>query len=372
LFLGVRLWRGAEFYFNPELLQGFGLANTVGAGGYPNGEAQKSNFPYPRFNPSRVFLRQEFGLGGDTEKVESDYGQLSGTKDVSRITVQIGKFAVHDLFDTNDYAQDSRVDFMNWSIWASGAFDYAADRVGLGYGATAELNQADWAVRAGYFLMPAVSNGNVFDWNLFARGEYVGELELRFKPFGHDGQLKGGLFLNSGYSGSYHDAVILAGVNGIDATSAIAVTRQTRTKYGYYLNLQQEIADDIGVFGRWSWNDGRNEIMAFTDIDASLSLGTSIKGTRWGRPDDRIGIGGALNMLSQDHIAFFAAGGTGPLVGDGQLPNYTPEKIVEAYYAAQLFKGFVATADYQLLIAPGYNADRGPAHVFSGRLRASF
>jgi high affinity Mn2+ porin len=372
LFLGARLWRGGEFYFNPELLQGFGVAGTVGAGGYPNGEAQKSNFPYPRFNPSRFFLRQEFGLGGETEKVEGDYGQLSGTKDISRLTLQVGKFAVHDLFDTNDYAQDSRVDFMNWSIWASGAFDYGADRVGLTYGASAELNQADWAVRAGYFLVPTVSNGNLMDWNLLSRGEYVGELELRFKPFGKEGQLKGGVFLNSTYSGSYNDAVILAAATGPDANTAMAQTRQTRSKYGYYLNLQQAITDDVGVFGRWSWNDGQTEIMSFTDIDASLALGTSIKGTAWSRPDDRIGVAGALNMLSPNHSAFLAAGGLGPLVGDGQLPHYAPEKVIEAYYAAQLFKGFVATADYQMLIAPAYNADRGPAHVFAGRLRASF
>ena len=120
VFLGVRLWQGGELYFNPELLQGFGVANTTGAGGFPNGEAQKSNFPFPRYNTSRLFLRQEFGLGGDREKVESDYGQLAGEKDVRRITVQVGKYAIHDLFDTNEYAEDTRVDFMNWSIWACG------------------------------------------------------------------------------------------------------------------------------------------------------------------------------------------------------------------------------------------------------------
>jgi high affinity Mn2+ porin len=184
--------------------------------------------------------------------------------------------------------------------------------------------------------------------------------------------VKGGLFLNSGFSGSYNDAVVLAATGSTDINTAIAETRQTRIKYGYYLNLQQEITDDIGVFSRWSWNDGHTEIMAFTDIDSSLSLGTSIKGTAWSRPDDKVGVAGALNMLSSDHIAFLAAGGLGPLVGDGQLPHYTPEKIIEAYYAAQLFKGFIVTADYQLLIAPAYNADRGPAHVFSGRLHASF
>ncbi len=372
LFLGVRLWQGGEFYFNPELLQGFGVANTTGAAGYPNGEAQKSNFPYPRFNPSRVFLRQEFGLGGATEKIDDDYGQLAGTKDVSRITLQVGKFAVHDVFDTNDYAGDPRLDFLNWSLWAAGAFDYAADKVGLTYGVTAELNQADWAVRAGYFLLPNMSNGNVMDWSLGNRGEYVAEAELRFKPFGKQGTLKGGIFLNSGFAGSYNDAVALAASTGTDINDAIVATRQTRSKYGYYFNLQQEITDDIGVFGRWSWNDGQTEIMAFTDIDASLSLGTQIKGTSWGRPDDRVGVAGGLNMLSQAHINFFAAGGLGPLVGDGQLPHYAPEKVIETYYAVQLWKGFVASADYQLIVAPAYNADRGPAHVFSGRLRASF
>ena len=60
------------------------------------------------------------------------------------------------------------------------------------------------------------------------------------------------------------------------------------------------------------------------------------------------------------------------LVGDGQLPSYAPEKIVEAYYAFQVIKGLIATADYQLIVDPAYDTARGPVHVFSGRLRASF
>ena len=371
-FLGVRLWQGGELYYNPELLQGFGLADTVGAAGFPNGEAQKSNFAYPRYNTSRLFLRQEFGLGGEREKIEGEYGQLSGEKDIRRFTVQVGKFAVHDLFDTNDYAQDTRVDFMNWSIWAASAWDYAADRLGLTYGISFELNQPDWAVRAGYFLMPTVSNGNLMDWNLFARGGYVAEVELRAKPFDRPGVYKAGVFLNSVYAGNYNEAVGLANLLGTTADNTIAQTRQSRTKVGYYLNLQQEITDDIGVFARWSWNDGQNEIMAFTDIDASLSFGTSIKGNRWKRPEDTVGIAFALNQISTPHINFLAAGGYGPLVGDGQLPNPTSEKVLEIYYAYQITKGLVVTADYQLIVDPAYNADRGPVNVFSGRLRASF
>ena len=75
--LGVRLWQGGELYYNPELLQGYGVALTTGAGGFPNGEAQR-NFAYPRYSTSRLFLRQTFGLGGETEKVESDYRPARG------------------------------------------------------------------------------------------------------------------------------------------------------------------------------------------------------------------------------------------------------------------------------------------------------
>jgi high affinity Mn2+ porin len=151
----------------------------------------------------------------------------------------------------------------------------------------------------------------------------------------------------------------------------IAQTRTGRVKYGYVVNLEQALSDEIGVFGRWSWNDGKTEIMAFADIDASLALGASIKGTRWGRPDDVIGIGGVINALSRDHRDFIAAGGLGVLIGDGQL-NYRRERILESYYAYALNKQLTLTGDYQLITNPAYNADRGPVSVFSGRLHGEF
>ena len=76
-------------------------------------------------------------------------------------------------------------------------------------------------------------------------------------------------------------------------------------------------------------------------------------------------------MISADHSGYLAAGGLGVLVGDGAL-SYASENVVEAYYAFQIAKGLMVTADYQLLVNPAYNADRGPVHVFSGRLSARF
>ncbi len=366
LYLNARLWEGGEVYYNPELLQGFGLNDTVGAAGFPNGEAQKSNFPYPHYNTSRLFLRQTFGFGGEQEELASGPGQLSGKVDVSRLTVQAGKFAVLDVFDGNSYAKDTRKDFMNWSMWAPGAFDYSADKVGLTYGATAELNQKQWALRSGYFLMQSVSNANNFDTKVFERGTYALELEARFSLFSQPGKLRTIAWLNSAFSGSYRETL-----NNPAFNLDIAQTRTGRIKYGYVVSLEQALTDEVGVFGRWSWNDGKTEIMAFTDIDASLSLGASIKGTRWGRPDDVVGIGGAINALSRDHRDFIAAGGLGVLIGDGQL-NYRRERILESYYAFALNKQLTLTGDYQLITNPAYNADRGPVHVFSGRLHGEF
>jgi high affinity Mn2+ porin len=365
-FLGIRLWNGAEFYYAPELLQGFGLHDTTGAAGYPNGEAQKSAFSYPHYHTSRLLVRQTFGFGGAQETLESGPTQISGKADISRLTVQVGKFPVTDVFDGNSYARDPRKDFMNWSIWAAGAFDYGADKLGLTYGAVADFNQKTWALRAGYFLVSDQSNSNNLDTHPFRRGNYVVELETRYTLFSRPGKLRSIGWVNSAFSGSYRETLDNPAFN-LD----ISQTRRDRIKYGYVFNAEQSVTDDIGLFGRWSWNDGKNEIMSFTDIDQSLSFGASIKGTRWGRPNDVVGVGAAFNGISRDHRDFIAAGGLGILVGDGRL-NYQQEKVLETYYAVGLAKYLTLTLDYQLLTNPAYNADRGPISIFSGRVHAEF
>jgi high affinity Mn2+ porin len=311
-------------------------------------------------------LRQTFGFGGEQEELASSQLQLGQKVDVSRLTLQAGKFAAIDVFDGNAYAKDTRKDFMNWSIWAPGAFDYSADKVGLTYGVTAELNQKQWALRGGYFLMVAESNANHFDPRVPERGQYVVELETRYSLFSQPGKLRTIAWADSANMGSFRETLNNPALN-LDITQ----TRRGRLKYGYVLNLEQAVTDDLGLFGRWSWNDGRFETLAFTDIHRSLSGGLSIKGTKWGRANDVIGIGGAINGISQDYRDFLAAGGLGVLVGDGAL-NYRRERILEAYYAYALTKAITLTGDYQFITNPAYNADRGPVHIFSGRLHGEF
>jgi high affinity Mn2+ porin len=103
-----------------------------------------------------------------------------------------------------------------------------------------------------------------------------------------------------------------------------------------------------------------------------VSGGVSINGRSWGRTDDTIGIAGVVNGISRAHVAFLNAGGLGILIGDGQLTNYGLEQIFEAYYSYALNSSTKLTFDYQFVANPGYNADRGPANVFSGRVHWQF
>jgi high affinity Mn2+ porin len=200
----------------------------------------------------------------------------------------------------------------------------------------------------------------------------VVEFEERHQIFDRPGKVRVGAFFNRGVTGSYRGALAIAEADPLlDINDVMASIRRPRDKYGFYLNGEQEIADEIGLFGRASWNDGQNEILSFTDIDRSVSGGLSIKGGRWGRAADTIGIGGAINGLSAAHRDFLAAGGNGLLIGDGRL-NYGHERILETFYAYAIDKNLTFTADYQLIVNPAYNADRGPVSIFSGRLHGDF
>jgi high affinity Mn2+ porin len=368
-FLGARLWEGGELYFNPELAQGFGLNGTLGLAGFPNGEAQKAGAAFPTIRPQRYFLKQTFGLGGEQETVADAPNQLPGRRDIDRITLVVGRFAIGDYFDNNAYAHDPRADFMNWALWESGAYDFPADLPGFTRGAMVELNRKDWAVRAAIVQVPFQPNS---DGLVFKTGGAVIEFEERHTIFDQPGKLRVGAFGNQGRTGNYREALEIEATDPAqDINTVMADIRHINPKYGVYANLEQQIAQDVGLFARASWNDGQNEILSFTDIDRSLSGGLSIKGSFWGRPNDTVGIGGAINGLSAAHRDFLAAGGLGLLIGDGQL-NYSHERILEVYYSWKLDPRTALTFDYQFIANPAYNADRGPVSIFSGRLHADF
>jgi high affinity Mn2+ porin len=370
LYLGFRPWQGAEIWINPEIDQGFGLSNSFGVAGYLSGEAYKVGEAAPYYRMPRGFFRQTIDLGGETEKVDPDLNQLGGSQTADRLVITVGKYSVTDIFDNNKYAHDPRNDFFNWSIVDAGTFDYAADAWGSTYGAAVEWYQDWWTIRVGLFDLSLTPNSIPLDNRFIQQAQFVTELEERYTLWNQPGKLRVLYWLTRGDLGTYSSALALAAATG--TTPSTAAVRSYRSKYGIVLNLEQQLTAYLGLFVRAGWTQGNVEEDDFTDIDQTVSAGLSLAGSRWGRPDDTVGLAVAANQISHEAKLYFAAGGLGGIIGDGQLPEAGPEQIIETYYSLALFSFSHVTADYQFVNDPAYNRERGPVSVFALRLHAEF
>jgi high affinity Mn2+ porin len=369
LYAGVRPWDGAEIWINPEIDQGFGLSDTLGVAAFTSAEAYKVGDAEPYVRIPQLFFRQTINLGGSVEKVDPTLNVLGGSQSDNRIVLWIGKFGVPDVFDTNAYANDSRNQFLNWTLVNAGTFDYAADAWGFSYGAAAEWYQDWWTLRGGVFTLSRVPNSQGLDTG-FNQVQFIGEVEERHHVWGRDGKLKFTAFLSRGRMGDYNDATAIAEQTGTPAD--IAAVRQYRSRTGISGNLEQSITDELGVFSRAGISEGGVEPYEFTDIDKTFSIGTALQGKAWSRPDDTVGLAFVIDDISRRAKNFLNAGGLGILIGDGSLPESGPEQAIETYYRYALASYAQVTADYQFVNNPGYDRLRGPVSVLGLRLHVQF
>jgi hypothetical protein len=139
---------------------------------------------------------------------------------------------------------------------------------------------------------------------------------------------------------------------------------------GQYLRAWQQVAE---LEGRYSVFDhpGKVLLLGYLESAPMGSYKAAVVDYPTGMPDMRLdGTGTHMEWSSTWNKRL--QGGLGILIGDGKLPHYGPENVVEAYYNCQLFKGINFTLDYQLAADPAYNKDRGPINIFSARLRIKF
>jgi len=368
-YLGARLWRDAEFYVNEEMVIGVPFSDLHGLAAVPNSEIQKASGPNPLIYTPRAFLRQTWRLGGNAQQVPSDLNQLAGAIQSHRLVLSVGKLSVMDIFDGNAYAHDGRHDFFNWVNVAGGAYDYAADVRGFSIGAALEYYNDQWAFRVGRFMVPRQSNGLQLDYSIAKfHGDQV-EIEHSHSLGGLPGKWRALVFRNVEMMGRFDDALAYATEHG--GAVDVANVRRANAKYGYVLGLEQSLATDLNVFARLSWNNGQTEMFTYTEVERSASVGASLGGSRWNRGQDTLAIAFTGNGLSQEHQDYLAAGGTGFLIGDGRL-NYRTERLVEAYYSLAMTKSCWLTANWQHIVDPAYNADRGPVNIFGVRLHTEF
>jgi high affinity Mn2+ porin len=379
LFLGMRLWEGAGAYVNPELNQGFGLENTVGAASYVNAMTTRVGSASPYLRMQRFFIRQTIGLGGDqqteqglggaSEMLEATAGQIARKVDRDRITLTVGKYSVQDIFDANDYAHDPTTDFLNYAFTTLGTFDYAADAWGYSIGATAELKKDWWTIRSGIFQLSQTPGRSKLDPVLFHQIMGVVEAEGRYEIAGQPGTLKFLAFCDNGLFGKFDE--VNAYAIATDTLPNMSQFRTRRQKCGVGTNLAQQIRPGVGLFLRAGVNDGRYETIDYTDINRTVAGGLVFSGDLWGRENDKIGIGASISGISGPFIRYLQLGGLGAFIGDGAL-TYAPEKNMEVFYNWGVFDWLQTTLDYQYFANPGFNVTRGPMNLFALRVRAAF
>jgi len=387
LYFGLHLWKGAEAYFAPEAVGERPLSNLKGLGGsIQNFELQKGGSPTPQLYRARTFLKQTIDLGGERVERSSDPMQLAAVTTSRRLVITVGSFTILDVFDRNSVTWDPRQTFFNMAFMTHAAWDFPADARGYAFAGTAELYWDDWALRIGRGTQPKNPNQLETDFRLW---KYYGdqlEIEHNHKLFGQAGAIRLLGFRNRVRSGDFDEAVDAferdpaknatrcEGFN-YDSNNPNAPdlcwVRRPNVKLGVGISLEQYVAPGIGLFLRAFYADGRTEVVAFNAADRSLSFGVVAHGNLWQRPLDIAGIGFASAWISRAHARFLARGGIDGFVGDGGLKQGA-ESVLDVFYSVSLWRAFWLSADYQLLFSPGFNADRGPVHIFAGRFHAEF
>lgn len=381
IFLGRKLWKGASFYFNPEIAGGQGLSGVVGMGGALNGETFKIGNVAPTPYVARAYLQQHIAIDGSRyENMENDQNQVKERIPSSRITISAGKFCIADFYDDNVYSHDPRTQFMNWSLMSGTGWDYPSNTRGYTWGIVVEYIKPTWAARISSVTVPLIPNGMWFDWNVLQAHSETFEVEKKMRFNGHKGKIRALVYHTSSRAPSYIDATNALKNHDTAMINILLPIFEGKqqgiayggVKHGWDVSIDQEIVNGVAIFGRASQGDGHSSIWAFTEVDASASIGLSFNGKNWKRNDDTYGIAYVTDALSNDHRDFLNAGGYTFMLGDGKLTHYAQEQIIETYYSYRLTNSLWLSGDYQFVVNPGYNVDRGPVHVFSLRTHIEF
>jgi high affinity Mn2+ porin len=216
-----------------------------------------------------------------------------------------------------------------------------------------------------------VPNSETLDHG-FHEFQWIGELEKRHELMGKPGKLLVTAFDSRARIAALDQAVSLAEATGESVDTALVVSRRYRSRTGVSFDLEQQLGSDLGMFARAGKGSGNLEAYEFSDIDRTVSIGLSMKGSRWGRAEDTVGLAAIDNGISANRERFLNAGGLGILVGDGQLPHPGAEQILETYYRWAAVQWAELTLDYQYVVNPAYNTDRGPVSIVALRVHAQF
>ena len=371
LYTGARVTNSLEFLVDIEESGGSALSDGFGLAGNTNLDIVRNPFLSKAPYLGRGEVHKVFALSHDKVENQRTAFSLFDQLPRRRLELRFGKFSVPDFFDLNSVGSDTHLQFINWTIDNNGAWDYAADTRGYTVGLVADYEDRDWGFRFAEALMPKMANGIDLVWKPWQAHAENFEYEIRKGVLpGKPGVVRILTYTNSANMGVYREQVIQAtALGGVPDITAHPwhITR----KYGFGLNVEQNVSRYLTGFARFGWNDGKTESFAYTEVDQTFAEGIGASGAWWRRKQDRAGVAFVSNAIKKDHQNYLAAGGLGFLLGDGHL-DYGRENIFETYYTLHLWRGIYVAPGFQHIVNPGYNRDRGPVTVPSFRAHVEF
>lgn len=283
--------------------QGIGYANKQ-----KNGSALSNNLNVA--NPVNDYTNQG-----------NEYQQLTFTQILPKdiFSVAVGLFPISN-FDSNAYADNQQINFINYAMSQNGTSTYATS----GMGAFVQAKPSKEITVIGGFQNASNISGDSIDWNTFGNGPTASFINLNWRPF-----------------------------NPLNEYSLIlykqpAVPQQPLASKGWSLSLSQYVNKHVGLFLRANRATGST-----FNIDTSVAGGAVYNNPLNRNPLDQIGLGYAYNVVNKSVYA----------------PQYARgnEQVIEAYWAWSFARSFQITPDVQLYLNPALKEKKQLAAAYSLR-----
>jgi len=372
LYAGVRLDNSAELLLDIEEAGGAALSTGLGLAGNTDLDIVRNPLLSKEPYVGRAEIHKVFALSQDKIDNQRNFWSLFEELPRRRLELRFGKFSLPDFFDANSVGSDTHLQFINWTTDNNGAYDYAADTRGYTVGLTADYEDRNWGFRFAEVLMPKVANGIDLVWKPWQAHAENFEYELRHGLIPKkSGVVRLLAYTNYANMGIYRQAVANFEAGLTPLPEITDHPWHTTRKYGFGVNLEQNLTSNLTAFARFGWDNGKTESFAYTEVDQTFAEGLGANGAWWHRKQDRAGVAFVSNAIKKDHQTYLADGGLGFLLGDGAL-NYGRENILETYYTVHAWRGVYLAPGLQHIVDPGYNRDRGPVLVPSFRAHVEF
>lgn len=292
-----------------------------------------------------------------------------------------------NVFDNNNYANNECSQFLNTSFVNS--VSWRPNFIGP----SAIITAQHPLLRGKAFIKASSGINSLADRDYFGAYGTNHELQVGHHFFNKEGNLRAGLWTFNFRSGTKPPFVT---PTDLTATSLLSLlpggTTYGSRPIGMYLNFDQKIWKDIGLWGRFAFNDqqfGEVFLGGLLSSRNSWSFGTEIPMKIFSkrRKDDAIGIAyGQIAPYAREAVtpatpAFVSVNGvlsTTLTQVNNALAQINPgrehrnEKIIEAYYRFQMSKNVSISPDIQYYWSPGATGPQPGIFVLSSRLNVSF